>query len=117
MSTTLIRHRKSAYIAQSGRCYYCKFPLWESDLNSFARAYNIPGPKAELLKCTAEHLDARQDGGKNSKQNIVAACLRCNLMRHRMKPAPNPDAYRTLVQKLVKNGKWHKKIISRMVDI
>lgn len=111
MQSNIVRRRHSSYIAQSGLCYYCHYPLWESDLNSFAREHNIPASKAESLKCTAEHLDARQDGGNNSKQNIVAACLRCNQMRHRMKPAPNPDAYRNLVQKLIKNGKWHKKAL------
>lgn len=116
MQSKIVRHRHSSYIAQSGLCYYCEFPLWESDLNSFARAHNIPASKAGHLKCTAEHLDARQDGGKDSKQNIVAACLRCNRMRHRMKPSPSPDAYRTLVRNFVMNGKWHKKIITRMVE-
>jgi len=115
MQSNIVRHRHSSYIAQSGICYYCKFPLWENDLNSFASVHNIPASKAKLLKCTAEHLDARQDGGNNSKSNIVAACLRCNQMRHRMNPAPKPDAYRSLVQKLLKNGMWHKKIIMGMM--
>jgi hypothetical protein len=112
MPTTIVRHRHSSYIAQSGRCYYCGFPVWENDPSSFARAHNIPATKTNLLKCTAEHLEARKDGGDNSRHNIVAACLRCNQMRHRLKPAPNPNAYRTLVQKLVMRGKWHKKVIS-----
>lgn len=116
MPTSITRHRHSSFIAQSGRCYYCGFPLWESNKNSFAKTHNIPTKAAHLLQCTAEHLVARQDGGKNQKQNIVAACLACNKRRHSRKRAQNPDSYRTLVQNRVKRGKWHPEALSGMVD-
>lgn len=115
MKSKIIRHRHSSYIAQSGICYYCGFPLWENDLNSFAKSHKISVTKAVYLQCTAEHLHARQDGGDNSKQNIVAACLRCNLTRHKLKPAPSPDSYRIFVQKRVRKGMWHKKALSNLV--
>jgi len=115
MKSNIIHHRHSSYIAQSGTCYYCGFPLWESDLNSFAKAHKISVTNAVHLQCTAEHLHARQDGGGNSKQNIVAACLRCNRTRHKLKPAPSPGSYRILVQKLVRKGRWHKKALLNLV--
>ena len=115
MKSNIIRHRHSAYITQSGTCYYCEFPLWESDPELFARAHKISATKVVHLQCTAEHLHARHDGGGNSKQNIVAACLRCNLTRHKLKPAPSPDSYRILVQKFVRKGSWHKKALSNLV--
>ena len=116
MKSNIKRHRHSSYLAQSGYCYYCGFPVWENNLDLFAKTHDLPTTKATLLKCTAEHLQARQDGGKNSKQNIVAACLRCNRTRHRLKPAPLPDVYRILVQKQVKNGKWHKRALFSLVE-
>lgn len=115
MKSNIIRHRHSSFIAQSATCYYCEFPLWEGDLDSFARARKIPASKLVLLQCTAEHLLARQDGGKNSKENIVAACLRCNQTRHKLRPAPSPDSYRTLVQKLVRKERWHNKAVSNLL--
>lgn len=106
MPTKLVRHRKSAYIAQSGRCYYCGSPMWDSNLESFSQAHNIKSSQAKWLKCTAEHLEARKDGGNDKAQNVVAACLFCNRTRHRRKEDLNPVAYRKLVQKRVRNGRW-----------
>jgi len=74
MSKKLVHHRKSAYNAQSGRCYYCDLLMWESDCKSFAQAHKISLSQAKLVKCTAEHLEARKDGGNDTKKNIVAAC-------------------------------------------
>ena len=107
MLTQLVRHRKSAFIAQSHRCFYCDFPMWESDCMSFAQAHKISLSQAKLLKCTAEHLKARQDGGKDTAKNIVAACQWCNQRRHRIKQAPSPCVYRQLVQQRLSNGRWH----------
>ena len=107
MSKRLANHRKSAYSAQSGRCYYCNLLMWESDGESFAQAHKISTPQARLVKCTAEHLEARKDGGKDTKQNIVAACLWCNQERHRIKVAPSPNVYRQMVQRMLSSGRWH----------
>jgi len=48
---------------------------------------------------TAEHLVARMDGGKDTRQNIVAACRRCNEMRHALfhGAAPDPETYQGFV--------------------
>jgi len=44
---------------------------------------------------TAEHLEARCEGGADSTDNIVAACRFCNGRRHRAKVARNPVRPRT----------------------
>ena len=106
-STPLVRNRKTAYLAQLGRCYYCGLPMWEDDLDAFCRAHKIKPTQAQRLKCTAEHLEARQDGGLDTAQNIVAACVTCSQRRHKRKQAPVPDAYLHLVQKRVRAGRWH----------
>jgi 5-methylcytosine-specific restriction endonuclease McrA len=115
MPSTILRNRHSAYLAQSGLCHYCGFPMWETNLTDFSLSHNIKPSIAKHLQCTAEHLDARKDGGKNSRQNIVAACIYCNLRRHRINKAPNPNAYRQLVRRRVNNGRWHPKAILTML--
>lgn len=107
MAKPLARYRHHAYLAQQGRCYYCGLPMWQDDLDSFSRAHNIKPSQAKPLKCTAEHLEARQDGGLDTAQNIVAACWSCNQRRHKRKKAPAPDAYLDLVQERVRKGRWH----------
>lgn len=111
MATTLAHKRHSAFQAQSGRCFYCGLPMWESSPEKFSEAYGIPPTQAQRLQCTAEHLQARCDGGGNASANIVAACLHCNRTRHRMHPAPDPNKYRALVQRQRMNGAWHRKSI------
>ncbi|WP_324250425.1 HNH endonuclease [Xanthomonas vesicatoria] len=59
------------------------------------------------LRCTAEHLIAQQDGGKNAAGSIVAACWLCNQRRHKRKSPPPPDAFRAFVQKRLAKGKLH----------
>lgn len=112
MCYRLARLRYSAYLSQSGRCFYCGLPMWVRDPESFAAANGITSSQARLLQCTAEHLEARQDGGKDTKQNIVAACLCCNQGRHHQKEAPNPDDYRLLVQQRLSQGRWHSKSLA-----
>lgn len=77
--------------------------------NGFSRSTGIPLALVKPLECTAEHLVARQDGGRESAENIVAACRWCNLTRHRCRPQKAPDAetYRMQVLRKVAAGKWH----------
>ena len=103
----LVSLRKSAFISQSGLCYYCSFPMWEDDVKLFAQSHKVTVGQAQRYKCTAEHLEAKSEGGLDVEQNIVAACLFCNLKRHHRKIAPAPDAYRRLVQKRLSMGRWH----------
>ena len=42
------------------------------------------------LRCTVEHLKARQDGHGHAKVDISAACRLCNVRRHKCKKRPAP---------------------------
>jgi len=111
MHNNIARHRHNSYIAQAGRCCYCAYPMWENNPELFARTNNISLPQAKRFKCTAEHLIARKDGGKDEAANIVAACLWCNLKRHNRKLDLSPQAFRGLVQRRTSKGLWHCKEI------
>ena len=106
-SKTLIKSRSTAFNRQGGRCFYCDYPMWRGALEPFAQLRGMTLGQARQFQCTAEHLLARQDGGKDGSDNIVAACWVCNQRRHKRKKAPEPDAYKELVQKRVASGKWH----------
>ncbi|WP_373322438.1 HNH endonuclease [Vogesella indigofera] len=85
--------------------------MWESDCLSFAQSHSISPRSAKLLKATAEHLQARCDGGQDARQNIVAACHYCNQKRHHRKTPPSPNDYRELVQRRLAKGGWHSKLV------
>lgn len=117
MATTLARRRHSAFLAQSGHCFYCGLPMWESSPDELSRVFDISPAQVQRLKCTAEHLRARCDGGGDSSANIVAACLHCNRTRHRMRPAPDHEKFRALVQRQKLNGGWHRQsVVDRMAQ-
>ena len=62
--------RKEAYDRQRGKCYWCGTPMKTStELN-------------DPLRCTADHLIPLNEGGKTCRENIVAACSKCNHGRH-----------------------------------
>tara|TARA_R100001163_G_scaffold61561_2_gene51653 strand:+ start:670 stop:1044 length:375 start_codon:yes stop_codon:yes gene_type:complete len=104
-----IKFRNLAFRKQGGFCYYCNFPMWEKDIAGFSSRYNLSLRQANQFKCTAEHLLARQDGGKDVEDNIVAACLACNHKRHRgkRKVVPEPQEYIELIQQRLEQGRWH----------
>jgi hypothetical protein len=58
-----------------------------------------PASDAGLQRCTAEHLRARCDGGRDTSDNVVAACWICNSRRHRRKVPLPPEEYRAFVRK------------------
>lgn len=107
MPTSIARHRIAAFHRQSGRCYYCELPLCMGDAGGYCARYQLTFQQAQRLRCTAEHLDARQDGGRNAARNIVAACLHCNQTRHRQKYPLEPARYRRYVQLCLRRGRWH----------
>lgn len=82
---TLKTLRSRSFHFQEGRCYYCDAPMWfptPGELSLRSRA-------SHAYQCTAEHLLARQDGGKDVASNVVAACDLCNLRRHKAsQPCP-----------------------------
>lgn len=73
---------------QGGICFYCRLPMGKN--------------------VTAEHLVPRMDGGKNTRSNIVAACRRCNALRHGLFPdaAPDPETYQAYVLLMNMAGLW-----------
>lgn len=107
MTKSIARPRAKAYTRQSGRCFYCGFPMWTSNPLEFASKHNITPAQAKSLQCTGEHLEARQDGGADTCSNIVAACLHCNQGRHRRNQVPPPDIYKQLVRNRMAQGRWH----------
>lgn len=101
--------RRVSFHKQSGLCYYCQQPMWAANPKTFSQQHMLTINRAKWLRVTAEHLDASADGGKISPDNIVAACLFCNVHRHKHRPhaAPAPDAYLRRVRNRVASGKWH----------
>ncbi|MCQ4243895.1 restriction endonuclease [Stutzerimonas decontaminans] len=106
-SKPLKKHRNSAFDRQKGKCCYCGFQMWRDSPEAFAKAHGITATQARHFQCTAEHLFARQDGGKDEAQNIAAACRRCNQLRHQRKTPPEPAQYQQFVQKRLDKGGWH----------
>lgn len=108
-ANTRVKLRQQAFFNQQSRCYYCQQPIWEDDREGFAKLHSLTQAQAQRLQCTAEHLIARQDGGKDKQDNIVAACLHCNKWRHLSRPhnAPDPQTYKARILMLMKRGGWH----------
>lgn len=113
MSTTLTKFRLKAFKLQQGRCIYCELPMWLSDAKAFAKCYKTSIKATALFKCTAEHLLAKQDGGKNIEINIVAACYFCNQTRHKCKKPKDPIAYKRYVSIRQAKGMWNSSLISK----
>ena len=112
MATMLIKLRRQALAHQQGRCFYCGLPVWEANGKRFAREHGIARAVARYLRCTAEHLVARQDRGASIRENIVAACWWCNHQRHHEgEKAPKPDSWQTTTRARVGAGKWHPAVV------
>lgn len=77
-SKKLCQLRLKAYRKQKHQCFYCELPMWTENPTQFAESHKLSARQANELRCTAEHLLARRDGGKDTSQNIVAACTWCN---------------------------------------
>lgn len=90
--------RAQACKQQGGRCFYCNRPMWTSNARVFAKQLGISRKQALALRCTAEHLIARQEGGADTPDNIVAACRACNQGRHAQPIAPSPELWLHLRQ-------------------
>ncbi|MBI2275729.1 MAG: HNH endonuclease [Dechloromonas sp.] len=105
---TPVQLRKSAFDTQRGHCCYCGRSMWLENPKAFAKAHNYSSAQAKLLRCTAEHLHARADGGGDSPENLAAACWYCNIKRHQRKKPMPPDQYRRYVQKRLEKGGWHR---------
>ncbi len=113
MSTTLNKSRLKAFNLQQGRCIYCELPMWLDHPDAFAKKYKTSIKGAALFKCTAEHLLAKQDGGKDVESNIVAACHFCNQKRHKCRKPKDPIAYKHHVITKLCKGKWNSAYIAK----
>jgi 5-methylcytosine-specific restriction endonuclease McrA len=101
------KHRYTAFTQQNGKCCYCGFSMWQDSAESFAKQHGITVKQARHFQCTAEHLQARQDGGRDVQHNIAAACIRCNHLRHARKKPMAVKQYQQHVKKRVSQGGWH----------
>lgn len=103
------RLRRAAFQRQGSKCFYCQLPMWDDAAEEFCRRFRMSARHARSLQCTAEHLRARQDGGEDTHDNIVAACAWCNKRRHqgRHDKAPDPLIYKCRVAARIARGKWH----------
>ena len=90
--------------------------MWQASPDEL-KPLGLRARSAAPLRCTAEHLVAQQDGGKNVAGNIAAACWLCNTRRHKRKSPPPPDAYRAFVQRRLAKGKWHPPKVARLLAI
>ncbi len=98
--------RRSAYLRQFGRCFYCERPMWTRQAEDFARRLRISLRQARWFECTAEHLTPRSEGGSAKRENIAAACRMCNRQRHLRRKAPSPEAFKELVRERMAAGRW-----------
>lgn len=100
--------RLQKFMAQNGRCFYCQLPMWENDQHRAVLENMVGSKRAIWLRSTAEHLCAKRDGGKDSAENLVAACWFCNCTRHKTKAPLTPEAYSAFVRKRLSLGRWHR---------
>ena len=111
MSDCIKENRLAAFKKQAGKCYYCSYPMWLINPEGFSNKHKITLAQAKMFQCTAEHLTARCDGGKDNKKNIVAACLYCNNTRHLSSNPLTPSKYKERVKKQIRKKKWNSKVI------
>lgn len=115
MPNTIQRLRRHAFQSQGGRCYYCHALMWLTDPTDFIERFQLNSNQAGRHQCSAKHLVARCDGGQDAAENIVAACLVCNVRRHRMSPAPRSDSLARIVRVQIAAQQWHRKAAYRLV--
>lgn len=98
---TLPQLRAFAITRQAALCIYCGRPMCTAatDLAAYAKRHGMTLPQANQRLATAEHLQARSEGGRNTRANIAAACLGCNRWRHRLRVPPSPKQFAAYVRK------------------
>jgi hypothetical protein len=107
MPKKLTRLRKSAFVRQNGLCHYCQRPMWVGSPERFLEEHKITSRRAKFFQCTAEHLEARQDGGEDTPGNIVAACAYCNRHRHARRNELSREEFAALVKRRLIQARWH----------
>ncbi len=104
MGKIISKIRTEKMKAQSGLCHYCRQPMWSDNLAVFCKRFRLSLKRGAKFRCTAEHLHAKSEGGKDTSKNIVAACWFCNQHRHFSKRPLDPDAFATKVRKRLAAG-------------
>lgn len=107
MCSQIQANRLKSFKEQGGRCCYCGVRMWLGSPSEL----QVQLPSAEAarhLRCTAEHLRARSEGGRDVPANIAAACAHCNHTRHRKKEPPDADAFTKMVRRRVAARRWHQ---------
>lgn len=108
MKSKVVQYREQAFVRQSGRCFYCRCEMWRGDGSaSFRERYSLTSGQARALRCTAEHIVAKCDGGKDNAENIAAACERCNFGRHARKKPKTPAEFAAHVGRRIRALRWH----------
>src|SRR5688572_10930892 len=116
MPNTLSKNRSKAFKRQQGRCFYCSCLMWLDQPAIFAAKHKFTLREVARFQCTAEHLQARQDGGGNNQSNIVAACLFCNKKRHARLEPLSVEPYKQLVASRLKRSRWHPREYRRLLS-
>lgn len=106
MPSLLEKSRRAAFLRQGGLCFYCDMPIWLDEADVFRAKYPLSARQHALRRCTAEHLVAKQDGGDDKHDNIVAACWLCNSRRHKRDHPRSPAEHRRHVLSRMRRGKW-----------
>jgi hypothetical protein len=70
MANSITKHRITAFKYQNGRCHYCGLPMWLKQPTELTAKYKISKGEASRLRCTAEHLLARRDGGSDTDGTV-----------------------------------------------
>lgn len=107
MANSILRFRLQAFQRQGGCCYYCELPMWERDPALFIQSHGVSPRQAKALRCTAEHLVPRCEGGRDCAANIVAACFHCNSRRHWRRVGRAAAAHLLHVRRRMAKGRWH----------
>ena len=109
MSKQLVKLRLNAATRQNYRCHYCNTVMCMDvgAIKDFAQSQKITTKQAKRLVCTAEHLIARQDGGKDNQENIVAACAFCNHTRHKRRQCADAERFKADVIRRLQKHKWN----------
>jgi hypothetical protein len=104
---SLKKPRQSAFTKQKGLCYYCAQTMWNGSPQYFSSRYGLIMRQTRRYQCAGKHLSAHKDGGCCDPGNIVAACLFCNVGRHKRKRELDVGVFKELVQRRMNAGRWH----------
>jgi hypothetical protein len=89
--------------------------MWLYVPEELTEPFDLTPGQVQNLRCAAEHLVARADGGSDKQENIVAACLACNGRRHATKRPLKADAYIGFVRRQLASDGWHRAKVRELI--